>query len=138
MPSTKETKSLKIKLKDIQSLGMSFEGADIETDSQAEYNFDISISHEYNFEDEIVLAIMDIKVFESSSGSKICTSKLKFAFHIKNLIRHTPNKTLDQKVVDLINTVSISTARGIIFLQSQGSPLKNIILPIVDGSTLES
>ena len=134
-------KNLKIKLSDIQTIGMSFNKIKSDDSITSNYNILLNLTHDVLLEDNTVIVSLEIKVVDSSSQSDICDSTLKFAYIIENLndflISDNGEKGLEPSLSSLINGVSISTARGIVFMQSQSYQMKNIILPIFDLSKLQ-
>lgn len=100
------------------------------------YHFNINIEHKVNIEKKVVFAITSVNVFHEDQETLLGSAKVACNFEVKNLEKFTDNKN---KTVDLplemriaLNSVSISTTRGVMYAKLSGTFLHKAHLPLIN------
>lgn len=105
------------------------------------FHFDINVDHKINMKKKRLAVIIKINVYNESE-KKILFGSVNsgYIFEINNLEDfYDPEKKLHDFPEDFLHTVhsiSISTARGLMFSNFRGTYLHNAILPIIDPKSL--
>ncbi|MFA6401224.1 MAG: hypothetical protein WCX31_06305 [Salinivirgaceae bacterium] len=104
------------------------------------YGFEISLEHKVNFSSKIVFVVPKITIINDLNKSVLGSIRISCAYQVENFDQFADEAkgTINfPKYFELaINTVSISTARGIMFGQFRGTLLQNAILPVIDPNSL--
>ena len=104
-------------------------------ETSIEFHFDISIEVKLNQKQETVFVAPFVKIRINNEPEYVGKLKIALAFNIKSFQKYLePNSknTLPQYIQDLLNSISISTLRGVMFNHFKGTYLHNAVLPIVD------
>ena len=103
------------------------------------FHFDIKIEHKLNAENKLIVAIIYIELFNEQRDLKLGSITSSCIFEIPNIsdfINPKSNKiNIPDDFIITINSITISTARGIMFNQFKGTFLHNAFLPIVNPSS---
>jgi hypothetical protein len=133
-----EHKEYKLQIKNIEILDVVIEHPK-EPIKDAIYNYDINIQHKSNRKDNILFAILDIQIYNKDKKrrlGKITTSCIFEIIDLQNIIKIN-GSTIDMPsdLMSIINSVSISTTRGVMFSLFKGTFLHNAILPLIDPTS---
>jgi hypothetical protein len=100
------------------------------------FHFDIKIGHKLDTDNKMFIALIDIGLFNELRELKLGSLTAHCIFEIENMIDFMDTKTkkinLPDEFIITMNSITISTARGIMFNQFKGTFLHNAILPIVN------
>lgn len=100
------------------------------------FHFDMKLEHKLNIENKIIAVVIYVDLFNVQRDVKLGSITSSCIFEIANftdfLDLKTNNVNLPDDFLITINSITISTARGIMFNQFKGTFLHNAILPIVD------
>lgn len=100
------------------------------------FNFDIKFNHSVVIEQSLVNVITTVSIFGSDKNKIFSRLQTVSGFQINQPEFASQDKdgnlTLDKSIAADINTVALSTTRGILFSQLRGTYLHNALLPIVD------
>ena len=101
------------------------------------YHYNINIQHRINENNRLIFVDTSIEVLHQDKKTKMGFLKVTCVYFVENLLDFKSsgdNKLFDlpDTFVNTINTISISTTRGIMFSQFRGTYLHNAILPIID------
>lgn len=107
---------------------------------ESTYNFDINIEHRINSEEKLVNVLTSIDVIHEESKQSQASIKTSCIFVIPNLhdfiSGNSKQINLPDQFVVTLNSISLSTTRGIMFSQFKGTFLHHVILPIINPSSL--
>lgn len=102
------------------------------------FSFDITQEQRINVEKEFVIVICDIKTFpQGNTEIKLgrfrssCIFKVK---DLKNFISKENKINLPEDFIITVNSVAISTTRGLMFSLFNGTFLQGALLPLVNPS----
>ena len=107
---------------------------DKEVEAKTQYKLDINIEHRFNIEYNRIFVIVSIDIIDENNDAKLSSFKISCVYNIKDLNEFVnDNKlSLPDEMITTLNSISLSTCRGILFSSLKGTFLHNVILPIID------
>ena len=100
------------------------------------FHFEIKIDHQINAEKKLFKAIITTEIHNEQKDLKLGSITANCIFEIVNISEFIDPKSkqinLPEDFISTINSITISTARGIMFDQFKGTFLHHALLPIVD------
>lgn len=103
---------------------------------QIVFNFDIKIEHKILAENNFVAVVVTIDIYGDQKEQKYGSLMASCIYEVQELKEYIdPKKSipdLPETFMTAVNSISISTVRGILFSQLRGTFLHNAILPVVD------
>ncbi len=100
------------------------------------FHFDMKIDHKMNAADKLFKAIISIEIFNEQRDIRLGAITSNCIFEITNITDFIDPRSkqinFPDEFINTINSITISTARGIMFDQFRGTFLHNAFLPIVD------
>jgi len=111
--------------------------------SNESYNFNIQINYKVNKDNFLVIVLVSIEITTIDQQNILGAITISCAFSIANftelIIETTENAfEINDKLIEILNSISISTTRGVMFGHFKGTFLHNAILPIVDPKSFVS
>lgn len=109
--------------------------------SNPKFQFDLSIEHRVNLENNLVIVICKVGI--QSESKEILYGELSGSciFFIEMLdeyfVQETNQLTLPDNFVVTLNSVTISSIRGLMFSFFRGTFLHQAVLPIIDPKVFE-
>jgi hypothetical protein len=98
------------------------------------FKFTINIEHLFNIKDNLIAIKPNIEIFTEKNDTILGTLTASLVFEFDNLsvfiIENQIKLPLD--IIITINSLSISTVRGIMFSTFKGTYLHNAFLPVID------
>lgn len=98
--------------------------------------FFINIEHQYNLEEDLLSSFSTFVLNNSDTNETYASITIKYDFNVENLKTFFNNEAkkliLPQEFVVVVNSLSISSSRGVIHMLFNGTNLRNFILPITD------
>ena len=120
---------------EILEVNISFPGQIIQ--ENITYHYNINIQHRINQENKLILVDTSIEILHQDKKTRLGFIKATCTFFVETLLDYYLEK--DKKLIKLpkpfitsLNSISISTTRGIMFSQFRGTYLHNAILPVID------
>lgn len=134
--SKKDKINFTFQLKKIELLEFALNQLALPISEQTTFHFDINLEQQIILEKNLVIAIPKIEVIYEDKKTKLASLKASCIFEVSNL-KDFLNKEKTQvlfpdEVLLTLNSITISTVRGIMFSQFRGTYLHNAILPIID------
>ncbi|MDD2200264.1 MAG: hypothetical protein PHE08_11115 [Bacteroidales bacterium] len=106
------------------------------------FHFNINLEQQFVLDKNLVFVIPKVDIMHENNETKLGTIKIKCIFNIKELSEFCDSKTkkvtLPEPVVSTLNSISISTCRGVMASQFKGTILNNAILPLIDPKLFSS
>ncbi len=100
------------------------------------FHFDIKLEHKLSIENKIIAVLIYVNLFSEQKDIKLGSITSSCIFEISNMLDFIDTKSnninLPEDFLTTVNSITISTARGIMFNQFKGTFLHNAFLPIVD------
>lgn len=129
-------KSVSFQLKGIELLDLYFNHPKNEIPAQMGFNFEIKVEHKILADNNIIAVVITIDINNNPKEGKLGSLMASCIFEIQGLKEFIdPKKSLPdlpQDFLAAINSISLSTVRGIMFSQFRGTFLHNAILPVLD------
>jgi hypothetical protein len=101
------------------------------------FSFNLSIDNRSESGSRIIFVLIDVKILTPDQSILLGGLKVNCIFEISNFDNvinsnsEGPNM-IPKHVIEILNSISISTTRGILFSTYRGTFLHNAILPIID------
>ncbi len=108
----------------------------------SKFKFTVNLEHRTNLEKKLVFVITTITIIYEEKSSKLGSIKTSCIFNIDNIEEFTSVKK--EKLIDFpdafinsLNSISISTTRGVMYSKFSGTFLQSAILPLINLPHLE-
>ena len=133
-------KSVSFQLKGIELLDFSLNHPKNEIPVNRVFNFEIKVEHKILVENNIIAVVITIDIYNDPKEAKLGSLMASCIFEIPGLKAYIDPKInlpeFPQDFLTTLNSISISTVRGLMFSQFRGTFLHNAILPVVDPKSL--
>jgi len=104
------------------------------------YHFNINIEQRVHKEEKSVIVITTVDLIHEPDNQCHATIKTSCVFFVGNILDFSPPESqqidLPEQFMITLNSISLSTTRGIMYSQFRGTFMHNVLLPILDPSTL--
>ena len=104
------------------------------------YHYRVNVSHKVKLDKKVIIVLVEVFINTNIEDTIFGYIKVACIFEVDNLNSFINPNTQDVKLPSIfesnINSISISTVRGIMFSQFKGTNLHKAILPIIPPSTL--
>jgi hypothetical protein len=106
------------------------------------FNFDVSLVQRVNPDKELIVVVCDIStILKNNIDYKLGKYSASYSFRVKELKKFmTEDKkfNLSDSFILTINSVAISTTRGLMFSSFKGTFLHEAILPLIDPNQFKN
>ena len=105
-----------------------------EIELKTQYKLDINIEHRFKIEYNRIFVIVSIDIMDENDDTKLSSFKISCVYNVKDLNEFVDDNKLylPDEMIAAMNSISLSTCRGILFSSLRGTFLHNVILPIID------
>ena len=136
-------KPVSFQLKGIELLDFCFNHPKELIPAQIVFNFEIKIEHKILADNNFVAVVVSIDIYNDQRRDiKLGSIMVSCIFEIPELKDYIDPKNnapmLPEEFLITINSISISTVRGVMFSQFRGTFLHSAILPVVDPKSFVS
>lgn len=135
-----EQVNVNFQLKEIELVGINLHHPLIPLNPERTYNFNIQIEQRINNDDKMVAVTTSIEVIHEEDKQCHASIKTNCIFIIENFqdfISEGNNQVnLPDQFVITLNSISLSTTRGIMYSHFKGTFMHHVLLPIVNPSSL--
>lgn len=109
---------------------------------QTVFHYDISLQHKINKENKLVFVVVRVNILLEDKKTIAGKTGVNSVFSVANfddiIIEEENNKfKFPDETIDILNSISISTTRGVMAANFRGTFLHNAILPVVDPKNLK-
>ena len=138
MTNTKNKKSnIEFQIKGIEILDFGLQHSQSPLLPNTVYHFNINVQHKINPEKKLVFVIVSVDVLHEDKKSLLGNIKVSCIFNVANFEELTENKNsksvlFAKETIEVLNSISISTTRGVMFTCFRGTFLHNAVLPVID------
>lgn len=105
------------------------------------YSFDVRIEINLDEEEKFARHTIMIDIHQDDDAQILASLQLACIFAIPDMAKHrevTPDGTpLPEELILLLNTVTIGTARGVLFSEFRGTFLNDATLPVMDPTAFQ-
>ena len=135
-------KLVRFQLRGIELLDFCFHPSRTANSSQMVFNFDIKLEHKTPSDNKLIAVVVTVDIREGNKTDKLGSLMATLVYEVPDINDYIDKITNLPKFPELfmttINSVSISTVRGIMFSQFRGTFLHNAVLPVVDPKSFIS
>ncbi len=100
------------------------------------FQYKIGVEHKISIENRLIIVITTIDIIHEDQETRLASLQASCIFEIANfedfLNADTQQISIPDLMIVTLNSVSLSTIRGIMFSQFKGTFLHNAILPVID------
>lgn len=136
--SSKKQENIEFQLVNIEILESEIKAPKEPLPNNVIFSFDIELEQRFNVEQELIYLICDITTFPHNQiDQKLGKLRSNCIFKVNDLSKYvTKNQTiiLPENIIITLNSVSISTTRGLMYSLFKGTFLHGAILPLLDTS----
>ncbi len=106
------------------------------------FTYELGVENQIDSVQKLIFVIVKIRISCNESKEPVGTLEVSCIYEIINfpeVIKLAPDGkwSVPKALTDTLNSVSISTTRGVMFSTFKGTYLHNAILPIIDPSALQ-
>ncbi len=132
-----KSRNIEIQLKCIELLSSNLQKHAFGAISHNSFNFNVNIETKVDDLNKLLFAIVYVEILTEDQSQVLGGISVNCIFDLKNFdelikFESTGKHTLPQELVDIMNSISLSTTRGVMFATFKGTPLHNAFLPIID------
>lgn len=132
----KEENNISFRLKNMELLQSNLSAVNVSISSETLFKFNINIEHLINLNENAIAIKPIVEIFIEEHNNKTILGGLSanLVFEFENLPSFVKDNEvkLPTEIINAINSISISTVRGIMFSTFKGTYLHNAFLPIID------
>lgn len=133
-----EQVNVNYQLKSIELLEINLQHPQIQLNQERTYNFNINIEQRINNEEKLIVVITFVDLIYENDNQSHASIKTSCIFSIANfqdfIVGNTNEVKFPDQFVVALNSISLSTTRGIMFTSFKGTFMHNVLMPIVDPS----
>ncbi len=100
------------------------------------FHFDIQLEHKMNISKQLIVVVPTISIMAEKKGEQLGLFKSSCIYHVDKLEdflnKETNELSLPKELIVTLNSVSISTTRGMMYSFFRGTILHNAILPVIN------
>jgi len=135
-----EQVNINFQIKGIELLEFNMKNPQIPLIPERTYNFNINVEQRINKEEKLVIVNTAVDLIQENDKQCHASIKTSCVFLVENILdfASSGNQQIDlpEHFIITLNSISLSTTRGIMFSQFKGTFMHNVVLPIVNPSTL--
>lgn len=126
--------NISFRLKNIELLQSSLASIDYVITNETIFKFNINIEHLVNINENYIALKPNVEIFTEENDFVLgkLSSSLIFEFENLNSYVVVNEVKLPSDIIIAMNSISISTIRGIMFSTFKGTYLHNAFLPVID------
>src|SRR5690554_2332977 len=101
------------------------------------FNFNMGIESRIDAQNKLIFVIVHVEIKNDDQSIILGNLSVSCIFEIVNFVDVIKVKTngkvdIPQKLIEMLNSISISTTRGVMFSTFRGTFLHSAVLPIID------
>lgn len=131
-----------LQLKSIELLKESISLPSVPDVSLNNFNFNISLENKADATNKFLFAIVSVEIRSEDQSHILGSLAVSCIYSVANfdeVVKIEADGKLDipQPLIEILNSISISTTRGVMFSTFKGTFLHNAFLPIIDPRTFQ-
>lgn len=126
---------IEFQIKHIDILEFSFKNPRRVFPENSPFRFDLQSTISVNEQEGRIDVNSKYKIFYDNETEYIANAEVSCIYHVlelDKLVSEPEDKGLPKEFITTLNSISISTSRGVLFALFRGTPLHSVILPIVN------
>jgi hypothetical protein len=140
MSENQEQQAVSYKLSAVELLNMEMKHPQQDNVDLSSFHFDLKLQHRVNTEKQLVFVITTITVMNQDKSVQMATMQTSCIFEVQNiqqLVDSENNVKFPNTFLDEINSIAISTTRGIMYAEFKGTFLHKAFLPVFKAENLK-
>ncbi len=134
--------NVELQIKSIELLNGALQLPSTENTAVTTFNFNISIESKVDVPNKLVFVIVHVEIKNDDHSLVLGNLSVSCIYEIVNfdvVIKIEENGKLDipQRLIETLNSISISTTRGVMFSTFKGTFLHGAVLPIIDPTQFQ-
>lgn len=105
------------------------------------FQFDMSLEHRIDLEKKFIIVLTNVSCFVDQDQGELSRFKSSCIYYLPELDKYFDEKSsninLPNQFVTSINSISISTTRGLLFSFLKGTFLHNAVIPIINPASFK-
>jgi hypothetical protein len=142
MKDKKQEKEITFQLKAIELLNFEMNHPENPLPPVLTYHFNLNLEQRLNPENKLVVIVTKVEVLHEDKQTKLASLRASCIFELTNfddfINKDSKKVSFPENAIATLNSISISTVRGIMFSQFKGTFLHNAILPLIDTKAMIS
>jgi hypothetical protein len=133
--------SAEIQFKSIELISSNIAASLFNIENNKAFTFEIKTEIQLNQENKFIIVIISVQIFNESKDfqlGSLTTNNIFFVENYESIVTQDGNGkvSIPDTVVTSLNSISISTTRGVMWNTFKGTFLHNAILPILDPQSI--
>ena len=133
--------SAEIQFRSIELISSNITASLFNIENNNAFTFEIKTEIQLNQENKFIIVIISVQIFNESKDfqlGSLTTNNIFFVENYESIVTQDGNGkvSIPDTVVTLLNSISISTTRGVMWNTFKGTFLHNAILPILDPQSI--
>ena len=129
--------SAEIQFRSIELISSNITASLLNIENNNAFTFEIKTEIQLNQENKFIIVIISVQIFNESKDfqlGSLTTNNIFFVENYESIVTQEGNGkvSIPDTVVTSLNSISISTTRGVMWNTFKGTFLHNAILPILD------
>lgn len=127
-------------IKGIELLDYSITSPSKQIEQETSFRFDINIEHRFNIEAKTIFVIVTLRILDQDTEVQVGNARISCIYQVVNIDSYVVNEkiTFPDEIIIALNSISLSTCRGVLFTLFRGTFLHNAILPVVDPNSFKA
>lgn len=130
------SKEISFQLKGIEIIDLGINRPESLLPKETQYDMDVNIQHQIIGDEKTIIVTPTVTVSTGKKKISCASIKVSFFYIVANLEefkkKDSDELELPDSFITALNSISLSTTRGIMFANFKGTFLHNAILPIVN------
>ncbi len=110
--------------------------------SVSNFNFEINLENKIDAENQLIFVLVNINIKGDDVSNNLGSLSVSCIFEMLNFtdvvkVNEGGQFEIPTQINEILNSISISTARGVMFSTFKGTFLHNAVLPIIDPRQLK-
>lgn len=139
MKDSKKDQEFIFQLKGIELLDVKLNRLKQPLPVETTFHFNIGLENKISPENKLIIVITTIDIIHEDNETRLASIQASCIFEISNfedfLVAGSQQPVIPELFLTTLNSVSISTVRGVMFSEFKGTFLHTAILPIIDPKT---
>lgn len=135
-----EQVNVNFQIKGIELLDLNLKHPQIPLKAERKYNYNINVEQRINNEEKLVFVITNVDMVNEEDQHLHASIRTSCIFYIENfqdfIVENSNEVKLPEQFVVTLNSISLSTTRGIMFSSFKGTFMHDSLLPIVTPTDL--
>ncbi|HCY42418.1 MAG TPA: hypothetical protein DHV48_13855 [Prolixibacteraceae bacterium] len=133
-----EQVNVNFQIKGIELLEINLNNPQIPLNLERTYNFNINIEQRINNDEKLVIVVTSVDLIHEEDKQCHASIKTSCIFFVENfqdfMVANSNQVNLPDQFIVTLNSISLSTTRGIMFSSFKGTFMHNVYMPIVNPS----